>query len=418
MASTILLKRSNTSGNDSYTGQLGEITLDTQERKLRIHDGSQEGGYTVANMEDVQDVIDQIDGLEIEDIAGLSSALSAIEADIDSIESDISSHDSRITSLEDSYIDKDGSVAFTDNVDAGSNRIINVSSPSDTNDAANKGYVDDEISALGDVFSYEGTIDGGTESEPLDLSTLSNTSAGAYYTVESDGYVELDTEVEFVNVNDAILFNASGGYRIIDNTNTEVSGTSDFISVSGSVDTGYTVDIAGDFKDRVDSLESDKADLDSPSLTGSPTSPTPSTSDESDRIATTQYVSDRLDDFGSGVSSISVESPITDSGTSANPVIGIDNATTSDDGAMSSEDKSKLDGIESGAQVNSVDEVNGQTGTVSLDKSDIGLGDVDNYETASESEATDGTSNSRFMTPQRVREFVEDGDYTIDGGTF
>lgn len=39
---------------------------------------------------------------------------------------------------------------------------------------------------------------------------------------------------------------------------------------------------------------------------------------------------------------------------------------------------SKLNGIESGAQVNTVDSVNGQTGAVVLSKSDIGLGNVDN----------------------------------------
>ncbi len=41
-------------------------------------------------------------------------------------------------------------------------------------------------------------------------------------------------------------------------------------------------------------------------------------------------------------------------------------------------ERTKLTGIEDGAQVNTVDSVNGQTGAVSLDKSDIGLGNVDN----------------------------------------
>jgi len=41
-------------------------------------------------------------------------------------------------------------------------------------------------------------------------------------------------------------------------------------------------------------------------------------------------------------------------------------------------ERTKLAGIEDGAQVNVVDSVNGQTGAVSLDKSDIGLSNVDN----------------------------------------
>ena len=47
-------------------------------------------------------------------------------------------------------------------------------------------------------------------------------------------------------------------------------------------------------------------------------------------------------------------------------------ATTSVSGFMSATDKTKLDGIEDGAQVNDVTSVNGQTGAVSLTAADIG----------------------------------------------
>lgn len=53
-------------------------------------------------------------------------------------------------------------------------------------------------------------------------------------------------------------------------------------------------------------------------------------------------------------------------------------ATTKISGLMSANDKSKLDGIASGAQVNSVTSVAGRTGAVTLSKSDVGLGSVDN----------------------------------------
>lgn len=53
-------------------------------------------------------------------------------------------------------------------------------------------------------------------------------------------------------------------------------------------------------------------------------------------------------------------------------------ATTTSSGLMSSSDKSKLDGIESGAQKNTVTSVAGKTGVVTLTKSDIGLSNVDN----------------------------------------
>ena len=58
------------------------------------------------------------------------------------------------------------------------------------------------------------------------------------------------------------------------------------------------------------------------------------------------------------------------------------NATTSAAGLMSSSDKSKLDGIASGAQVNAVTSVAGKTGAVTLAKGDVGLGNVENKSSA------------------------------------
>lgn len=48
------------------------------------------------------------------------------------------------------------------------------------------------------------------------------------------------------------------------------------------------------------------------------------------------------------------------------------------DGRDVAADGTKLDTIESGAQVNTVDSVAGKTGVVTLDKNDVGLGNVDN----------------------------------------
>jgi len=60
-------------------------------------------------------------------------------------------------------------------------------------------------------------------------------------------------------------------------------------------------------------------------------------------------------------------------------------ATTTQAGVMSSADKSKLDGIAAGAQVNSVTSVAGKTGAVTLAKGDVGLGNVDNTSDATKS---------------------------------
>ena len=402
MAPTILLKRSTTTGNDGYTGPVGEVTLDTDLNKLRIHDNLTAGGHTVANMTD----IDGLDGrlttveggyVKKDGTVAFTGSIDAGSNTLINLAEPVNGSDgatktyvdavgTRVTTLEGSYINRDGSIAFTGAIDAGTNKLVNLATPTVSTDGATKGYVDGEISALGNVFSYEGSVSGGASGTPTDLSALSNTSAGAYYTVDVDGYVTNDggTTETYVNINDAILFDASGGFKVIDNTNSQVSGTLDYVAVAGSTDTGFTVDIAQTFKDRVSDLETDVGNLQ-----------------------------------GGTVSGVTGTAPITvDNTDPSNPIIGIDNATTTTAGAMSAADKQKLDGIESGAQVNTVTSVATKTGDVTLVKGDVGLGSVDNYATADQTAATAGNSSSLFMTPQGVRWFVEDGTYTVDGGTF
>jgi hypothetical protein len=49
----ILLKRGNTTASSTYTGPLGEITLDTTLYQLRLHDGTTAGGILQADTQDV-----------------------------------------------------------------------------------------------------------------------------------------------------------------------------------------------------------------------------------------------------------------------------------------------------------------------------------------------------------------------------
>ena len=72
-------------------------------------------------------------------------------------------------------------------------------------------------------------------------------------------------------------------------------------------------------------------------------------------------------------------------------------ATTSAHGLMTAAMVSKLNGIASGAQVNSVTSVAGRTGAVTLSKSDVGLGSVDNTADSAKSvkyATTAGSANS------------------------
>ena len=47
MAKQLQLRRGTTAANDLFTGANGEVTVDTNNHSLRVHDGSTQGGYKV-----------------------------------------------------------------------------------------------------------------------------------------------------------------------------------------------------------------------------------------------------------------------------------------------------------------------------------------------------------------------------------
>lgn len=56
------------------------------------------------------------------------------------------------------FLKKDGSVALTGNMDANSNKIVNLTTPSGANDAANKSYVDAAISGVQQIWKYKNPV--------------------------------------------------------------------------------------------------------------------------------------------------------------------------------------------------------------------------------------------------------------------
>ena len=70
---------------------------------------------------------------------------------------------------------------------------------------------------------------------------------------------------------------------------------------------------------------------------------------------------------------------------------------------MTSEERDKLNGIQAGAQVNTVNSVAGRTGVVVLNKADVGLDNVANYAVASDAEAEAMTADDKYMTPIKTK---------------
>lgn len=56
------------------------------------------------------------------------------------------------------FIKKDGSVAMTGSLDSGNQTIVNVATPSGGTDAANKNYVDTQITSVTSLFTNKGTV--------------------------------------------------------------------------------------------------------------------------------------------------------------------------------------------------------------------------------------------------------------------
>lgn len=154
-------------------------------------------------------------------------------------------------------------------------------------------------------------------------------------------------------------------------------------------------------KDHVDALESSRAPLASPALTGTPTAPTAANGTNTTQLATTAFVQAAVPD----VSALAPKASPALTGTPTAPTAAQGNSTTqlattafvnaeiaadaapishvgatgSAHGAatavaagfMSAADKAKLDGIAAGAQQNAVTSVAGRTGAVTLAVADV-----------------------------------------------
>ena len=55
MATQVQFRRGTTSETGSFTGAVGEVTVDTDKDTVVVHDGSQAGGFAVANLKTAQE---------------------------------------------------------------------------------------------------------------------------------------------------------------------------------------------------------------------------------------------------------------------------------------------------------------------------------------------------------------------------
>ena len=122
-----------------------------------------------------------------------------------------------------------------------------------------------EMARIGSAFNYIGVLAGGaTALAANDMAELLEGAkdAGDYYKVSVAGWFKVGAGTAFfANINDGLVWNTVGSVDIIDNTNSVVTGTTDFVTVTGDSDNGFTVDVSTTFKGRVTDLETAVGDV-------------------------------------------------------------------------------------------------------------------------------------------------------------
>ncbi len=56
MSKIVQLRRGNASEHDTFTGKIGEVTMDTDNKTLRVHDGETVGGTALAKQSEIPDL--------------------------------------------------------------------------------------------------------------------------------------------------------------------------------------------------------------------------------------------------------------------------------------------------------------------------------------------------------------------------
>jgi hypothetical protein len=210
--------------------------------------------------------VTRAEGAESDLSNSIAAANAAIAAEVTRAEGVETGLDTRLTTVEGSYVNKDGSVAMTGNLNLGNNVINNVGTGVSSTDAVNVGQLTGAIAALGNAFDYIGTVTPGPDTgNATVLNAVAH--AGAYYKATQDGFLigaEANSVAFHVYKNDGVVRNiqtdgAVGTWDTIAHTESSVDGTAGQIVVTGTVDTGFTISIDSTYTTTIDQAISDEA---------------------------------------------------------------------------------------------------------------------------------------------------------------
>jgi hypothetical protein len=273
-----IIKIKRGTGAPSTTLQAGELAVDQTNENLYI--GLADGSGTVTNQiiggkgtfarKDANDIAftgGSINGTTIGATTPSTGAFTTLES------SDLTVAGWAVFAGNVTSILNNGDLEFSV---PGGGMVQGLRAPSDPRDAANKQYVDDEISKLGTVFHYVGILGSELSDTTLvngafDLTKLSDQSPGSYYT--NKDVVGLPTMVDQAFSDGVVVFNLKEGDSILktatsweklDHVDAVVIplDNDNEVSVSGNEQIGYSVGLASAFKTRVSDVESKTQNID------------------------------------------------------------------------------------------------------------------------------------------------------------
>lgn len=365
--------RGSAEANNSYTGPVGELSIDLTNWRVRIHDGVTAGGHALTNLGDLEVVEQTIADLKVADIQGLenysntSDMQQKIDAAVQVLRQDVNERKAKLAgSTTQDFATKKLTVAGTilpEGIDQ------DIGSP----EARFRGiYVDEAYLSTNTLYIGDTPIMGTDEDTIMikadpDQSITVKTSGSGTTTVQSDKEVSVLSR----GMNGGIGITAEGsGSKIraaaeqsIDLTAPEVRVYGDSIidtnqSVGGNLSVAGNLSVTGD----VISVDTERVEVSDNLLllnngeTGSGVT-AGSAGIEIDRgsLSSYQFVYDETDDMFKVGMKEDLEVVATREWVAAEYAAkdhSHDSATKSVGGFMSAGDKTKLDGVEKGAQKN------------------------------------------------------------------
>lgn len=327
MPTKLQLRRGTTSDHSSFTGAVGEVTVDTTLDTLVVHDGSTAGGFTLAKLSNISVTDSGGDGslsynsstgvltytgpsasevrAHITAGAGISVSSGVVTLDIldeDNMSTDSATKAPSQQSVKAYVASQIETKDNTDEITEGSTNLYYTNARADARITAalidEDNMASDSATQLPSQQSVKAYVDAQTTDETAEG------SSNLYYT-----NARVNSQVDsYLNAGTGITLAGSGSIAVnttviptVTAMNTAISNATDALvdSAPGALDTLNELAAAlGDdanFSTTVTNSIATKAPLASAALTGTPTAPTASTGTDTTQLATTAFVKQEID---------------------------------------------------------------------------------------------------------------------------